>query len=339
VHRRQTPRLTWLILSIVLLCGCQPAPRVVEHHMLEFGTIIEITLVTDDLAGAERILGQIEERLHRYRSWWHAWEDSDLTRFNDDLRLRQRIPIPDSLAVLLELSKRYYDASGGLFNPAIGELIAAYGFHGETRNQAIIDELRASLPGMSDLLIENGHAQSRHPRLRLDLGGIAKGYAIGLIGDFLKRNGFGNFIVSAGGDLLVAGNRLGRPWRIGIQDPYAPGVIASLELTGDQSLFTSGNYQRRYLQGGQLVHHIIDPRDGLPSQGQSAATVLASDPVLADVAATVLMIDGSHNSVQLALSLGIEEYLIVTDSRDLLVTPAFAERLTIEPNWNLKIIK
>jgi len=238
VHRRKNYRPTWLILSIVLLSGCRPTPRVVEHHLLEFGTIIEITLVTDDLAGAERVLGEVEDRLRRYRSWWHAWEDSDLTRFNDGLRRRQRVPIPDSLAPLLDLSQRYYEASGGLFNPAIGELVAAYGFHGAERDQAGIDALRASLPGMSDLAIEDGHAQSRHPRLRLDLGGIAKGYAVGLIGEYLKRNGIGNFIVNAGGDMQIAGNRLGRPWRIGIQDPYAPGIIDSLDLAGDQSLFT-----------------------------------------------------------------------------------------------------
>ncbi|HMB72178.1 MAG TPA: FAD:protein FMN transferase, partial [Gammaproteobacteria bacterium] len=176
------------------------------------------------------------------------------------------------------------------------------------------------------------------PDLQIDLGGIAKGYAVGLIGDFLEANGIVDYIVNAGGDMLVSGNRLGRPWRIGIQDPYAPGVVASLEVEGRQSLFTSGNYRRRYLRGGTLAHHIIDPRDGEPARGQSSATVLVQDPVRADVAATVLMIDGMHNSRKLALSLGVEDFLVISESREIRVSGTLAEKLQVEPGWKVKII-
>lgn len=336
--RTQACRLAWLLLPLALLAGCEPRQQLVQQHLLEFGTLIDISLVSDDLVRAQALLQDIETRLQVYRSHWHAWEDSDLTRFNAALQRRGEARVPDSLARLLPLCRRYYDASGGLFNPALGKLIAAYGFHGAPPDPVAIAALQDDLPGMPDLVIDGDRAYSRHPDLQIDLGGIAKGYAIGLIGELLEEGGIDDYIVNAGGDLQVSGNRRGRPWRIGIQDPFAPGVIASLEIEGRYSLFTSGNYRRRYLRGGQLLHHIIDPRSGAPARGQSSATVLTRDPVLADVAATALMIDGIHNSRELALSLGITDYLIVGENREIRVTGSFAEKLQIANGWETQII-
>ncbi|MGD2172394.1 MAG: FAD:protein FMN transferase [Gammaproteobacteria bacterium] len=338
MHRTKNLRLTWLLLLAAILGGCQPRQQLVEQHLLEFGTIIQISLVTDDLPRAERLLEEIEARLHRYRSYWSSWEDSDLTRFNADLQQHREAPVPASLARLLRLCRDYYVASGGLFDPAIGKLISAWGFHGSPPNEAEIARLRADMPSMRDLEIDGDRAFSHHPDLEIDLGGIAKGYAIGLVGEFLDDNGIDDYIVNAGGDMLISGNKFGRPWRIGIQDPYAPGVVAGIEIAGRHSLFTSGNYRRRYLQGGELEHHIMDPRSGKPARGQSSATVLVDDPVRADVAATVLMIDGTHNSRKLALSLGVKNYLIVTESREIRVSGPFAEKLEIEPGWKVEII-
>ncbi len=246
--------------------------------------------------------------------------------------------IPPSLAPLLELSREYHRGSGGLFDPALGELIGAIGFHGEAADPARAESLKANPPSILDLVIDGRQARSNHERLQIDLGGIAKGYAIGLIASYLEQNGIENFIVNAGGDMQIAGNRFGRPWRIGIQNPIAPGTIASIELDGSYSLFTSGNYLRRYRRGEDFVHHIVDPRSGESSRGQSSATVLARDPVRADVAATVLMIDGMRKSAELALSLGIDDYLVVGAARDLLVSRSFADKLEISAPWQIQIV-
>lgn len=147
-----------------------------------------------------------------------------------------------------------------------------------------------------------------------------------------------SFIVNAGGDMQIAGDRFGRPWRLGIQNPFAPGVIASLELRGNYSLFTSGNYHRQYRRGERLTHHIIDPRSGESSRGQSSATVLVGDPVLADVAATVLMIDEIHKNGNLALSLGVTDFLLVSESRQLMASRSFYDKLKIDAPWPVKIV-
>lgn len=337
MHRKTRYWLIWLC-SLVLLASCERRQHLVQQALLEFGTIIEITLISDDLARAETLLGDIERQLKRQRAQWHAWEDSDLSRFNRQLQQQASAEIPASLAPLLQLSRAYHDASGGLFNPALGKLIAAYGFHGGEFDASTVAEIRADIPNMQDLQIDGNRASSRNPHLQIDLGGIAKGYAIGLIGDFLDRNGVLHYVINAGGDLLVSGNRFGRPWRIGIQNPFAPGVVASVELEGRHSLFTSGNYARQYRQGGELRHHIIDPRSGAPARGQSSATVLSDDPVRADVAATSLMIDGLRQPRELSRALKIDDFLIIGEAREILISRSFAQKTEILSRWPVTII-
>jgi len=337
VHRTTRYCLIWLCCA-ALLGGCERRQHLVQQHLLEFGTIIDITLISDDLPKAEKLLQEIEQQLLRQRAQWHAWEDSDLSRFNRQLQLHGSAEIPTSLAQLLDLSRSYYDASDGLFNPALGKLIAAYGFHDGNTDADAVAEIRRDIPDMHDLHIDGSSATSSNPQLQIDLGGIAKGYAIGLIGDYLERSGILHYVINAGGDLLVSGDRFGKPWRIGIQNPFAPGIVASVELEGKHSLFTSGNYARSYRQGGALRHHIIDPRSGAPARGQSSATVLVNDPVRADVAATALMIDGTRRPRELSRALGIDNYLIISETREILISRSFAQKVEITSRWPTTII-
>lgn len=337
MHRTTRYCLIWLCCA-ALLGGCERRQHLVQQHLLEFGTIIEITMLSDDLARAENLLAEIERQLRQQRKQWHAWEDSDLSRFNRSLQQYGSAEIPDSLTQLLELSRYYHDASDGLFNPALGELVAAYGFHDGNSDEAAVAKIRRDIPDMSDLRIEGNSASSSNPHLQIDLGGIAKGYAIGLIGDFLERYGIEHYVINAGGDLLVAGNRFGQPWRIGIQNPFAPGVVARLELEGRHSLFTSGNYARSYRRGDILRHHIIDPRTGAPARGQSSATVLGRDPVRADVAATALMVDGMRRPRELAKSLAIDDFMIISEAREILISRSFAQKVQILSRWPTTII-
>ena len=321
-----------------MLGGCERKDHLVEQHLLEFGTIIKITLIAQDLARAETLLVEIETRLKTYRNQWHAWEDSDLTRFNQALAKGENVPVPRSLQKLLQLSHQYHRATNGLFNPALGKLIAAYGFHGSNIDSASINLIKSNLPDMDDLEINAQVASSRNRHLQIDLGGIAKGYAIGLVGEFLDAHQITDYIVNAGGDLLISGSRFGKAWHIGIQNPYAPGVIAAIDIEGRYSLFTSGNYQRQYRQGGANTHHIIDPRSGNSSRGQSSATVLMRDPVRADVSATSLMVDGVNGHKLLSDTLEIDDYLIITESREILSSRSMAEKLEFTTNWPIKIV-
>ena len=179
MYRATTPRLISLFLLILIVSGCERRQHLVEQQLLEFGTIIKITMITNDLTRAEQLLTEIERRLRFQRNQWHAWEDSDLPRFNLALKQGSATEVPTSLARLLQLSRHYHDATGGLFNPALGKLVAAHGFHGSKPDREMIAEIKLDIPGMQDLRIESNSAVSNNPHLQIDLGGIAKGYAVG----------------------------------------------------------------------------------------------------------------------------------------------------------------
>ncbi|MFT4608692.1 MAG: thiamine biosynthesis lipoprotein [Gammaproteobacteria bacterium] len=320
------------------MSACNSQEQLVEQRILQFGTIIDITLIHADRDKAEAALTQIERQLLVYRKNWHAWEDGDLFRFNQALNDTNTATVPESLKKLLALSRQYYHQSQYLFNPALGRLINAYGFHGTSEpDTKTIDLIKADIPTMLDLTLslttKQQQAHSSNPHFQLDLGGIAKGFAIGLVADYLTDSGFEHFLINAGGDLYFSGNKFGKPWKIGIQNPFAPGAIAGVELVGDHSLFTSGNYQRYYQKAEKIVHHIIDPRTGDPSNHISSATVLSSDPVLSDVAATTLMIDGIDNHRSLAKSLGIKDYLIISEDKKIIITRSFAQKIEITSDW------
>ena len=327
------------IAALLLLNGCDNQAQLVEQRILQFGTIIDVSLVHSDRDEAEAALTEIEQQLLIFRKNWHAWEDGDLYRFNQTLAQSNTATIPESLDQLLALSQQYYHQSQQLFNPAIGKLINAYGFHGTAEpDYETIDMIMNNIPTMIDLKIQGRQAFISNPHFQLDLGGIAKGYAIGLIADYLTKTGFKDFLINAGGDLYFTGTKFGETWRVGIQNPFEPGAIASISLEGGHFLFTSGNYQRYYQQAGKIVHHIIDPRSGAPSKHISSATVLASDPVLADVAATTLMIDGIENHHSLAQSLGIKDYLIVSEDKKIIITRSLANKIDLSSDWPVTLV-
>ncbi len=323
-------RLSALLLAL-MLAACNGA-SVQQRQFLQFGTLIDISLSGIDDEQAEAALDAIEELLAQRNRQWHAWQDGDLRRFNQALARQpaEGVPIPDSLRRLVNESKRYYRLSGGLFNPAMGKLIAAWGFQGSDRpDPPAIRRLKNHPPTMEDLRIQNHRAWSEHPDLQLDFGAIAKGLAVQQAGELLRQRGIGNFIVNAGGDLLVSGRKAdGSPWVIGIEDPFAGGALATLPMGRGGALFTSGSYRRYVTDGqGKRRQHIIDPRNGEPGEGLRSATVLHPDPVAADVAATVLMLADPQRLPELQQRFGLEEFLVIGEDGAAWISPGWEETL------------
>ncbi len=319
-----------LLLTAWLLTGCERAPETEQLTFFAFGTLVEVTLYpagAHDLAALETRLQDELEVLHRS---WHAWEPGSLGRTNQLLALQGEFSAPPSVLPLIERGREMEALSGGLFNPALGKLIAAWGFHqdepaGPPPTQETLDSLLDNPPGMRDIERNGVRLRGTHPDLQLDFGGLAKGLAVARILELLGELGVEAAIFNAGGDLMTLGRPAGRPWRVGIRDPRG-GMLGGVELGPDEALFTSGDYERGYEWEGQRIHHVIDPRTGRPSQGVHAATVLHSDPALADAASTALMIAGPEAWPEAARRMGVDRALVLLDNR-IEATPAMAARL------------
>lgn len=328
----------WLLLCVVLcLQACADKPTEHRQTLYVFGTLVEITAYTENTTAFEEALNKLDLAFQAMHQDWHAWKgDGELIRLNRALARAESFPVSRDLGALLERGKSYSKQSDGLFNPGLGRLIGLWGFHQDELPQgpppaaAAIRDLVAAAPRMSDLQIEASVVSSDNRRLAIDLGAYAKGHALNLAITQLKAAGLNDAIVNAGGDLCAAGMHGERPWRIGIRHPQGTGVIASLELSGDECALTSGNYERYRQHEGIRYSHILDPRSGYPVEHIASATVINRDGGLADAAATALSVAGPDAWQRIAGQMGVEQVMLVDESGRVYLTPAMQARVRFE---------
>jgi len=270
---------------------------------------------------------------------WHAWHAGSLSRVNAMLAEGEPFAAAPSVLPLVKRGAELSRLSGGLFNPAIGKLVALWGFAGNEPpkgpppNDAAIRAILDQHPSMADIRIEGLKMQTRNPAVKLDFGAFAKGYAVDHAIAILREAGIQNAVVNAGGDLRAIGRHGDRPWRIGIRHPHKAGILASVEVEGDESVFTSGDYERYFDWQGTRYDHIIDPRTGYPAQGLSSVTVFARQADLADAAATALFVAGPkmEDWLPVARAMGITGVMLVDEKGGVQITPGIRERLHFEP--------
>ncbi|MGB5177792.1 MAG: FAD:protein FMN transferase [Gammaproteobacteria bacterium] len=339
----QLTRLGCLLL-ILGASGCgQQKDAVFHDQFFAFGTLIDITLYGVELPLAESVSGQIEQDFMNMHASWHAWQPGPLSSLNGQLSGPGAGTIAPSILPLLKEANRLSRLSEGLFNPVLGNLIALWGFHdnalpvGTLPDSTAIRELLDQAPSSNDIHIDGTLVTSRNPSVAYDLGGFAKGYAIDRAIDRLRESGIHNAIVNAGGDLRAIGQHGERPWRIGIRHPRENGILASIEISGDDSVFTSGDYERYFEVDGKRYHHILDPRTGYPAINTTSVTVIHSNAATADAATTALFVAGPDEWPSVALSMGIRHVMLIDNQGIIHMNPAMQSRIQLEPGINAEI--
>lgn len=293
-----------------------------------FGTWVDTTIMASP---SEALLAQqeIDQRMNQWHQRWHAWQTSELTALNDALQEGKIVQPEPDVAVMIRRSQKLSEEMDGLFNPALGQRIADWGFARTDMNTpapapAPVDP--KTLPTMADLQWTSAGLRSLNPHLRLDLGGIAKGYALDALLAGLKKRGISNALVNIGGDVGALGQHRNRPWLIGIENPDGDTALARLELFDGERVFTSGTYARHHATESGQAHHIIDPRTGAPAEGNIAVTVLGSDSMRLQAAGKALLITGS-NWPALAARLHLEEVLVINAAHGVEISAKMAKRL------------
>lgn len=324
-----------LVLALLALTGCGKEP-VYQQQAYVFGTLVEVTIYGEPETKAQAAAGQVLREFDRLHQTFHAWKPSPVTALNAAFAQGKSAAVPAEIAAAIAGATRYAQASGGTFNPAIGKLIALWGFQADDfkpvrPDPAEIRKLVAAQPAMSDITVENGHAASANPAVQIDFGGYAKGLALDLAVQELKIQGIRNALVNIGGNIIALGQRGERPWRVGIQHPRQPGAIAELDLHDGEAIGTSGDYQRYFELDGRRYCHIIDPRSGYPAQGMQAVTVLvpkgADAGVRSDVASKPIFIAGPDAWRQAAEKMGINAAMVIDAGGKISLTQAMAKRL------------
>lgn len=343
--RRRSAACALLTCLLLALTGCgRHSPEVYKTQLMTLGTIVDISLWNIDEPKAQQAVKAVEDVLNEIHVHWHAWEPGMLTDLNTRLAAGETVTVsPDDAAVLLR-TQELARAGEQLFNPAIGRLIGLWGFHsddpplGPPPSLERIQQLVDARPSMEDLVIDGTEVRSRNPLVQLDLGGSAKGYAVDKAIDALRALGIGNAIVNAGGGLHAIGAHGDRPWRVGIRNPAQPGIIASLEMGDNESVHTSGNYERFFDYQGKRYHHILDPRTGYPAEGVLSVTVVHPDGTLADAADDALFIAGPSGWKEVARRMGVTQVMLIDADMTVHITPQLADRLRMETDPPPKMV-
>ena len=333
-----------ILLLLLAASGCdEPKDPAFHDQFFAFGTLIEVSLYGVDPQSAESISKEIEQDVIDMHASWHAWQPSVLSSLNEQLSAPEPTAIEPSILPLLKEAGRLSQSSSGLFNPVIGKLIALWGFHdnalpvGTLPDSTAIKELLEQAPAVTDITIGDTLISSVNPSVAYDFGGFAKGYAIDRAIDHLRKSNIQNAIINAGGDLRAIGQHGDRPWRIGIRHPRENTILASIEVSGDASVFTSGDYERFFEVDGKRYHHIIDPRTGYPASSTTSVTVIHSDAATADAAATALFVAGPDQWLSTARNMGIRYVMLIDKQGTIHINPAMQSRIHFEPGLDAQI--
>lgn len=301
--------------SIYLICicmcggisGCVPreVPRVNKYRETQMlmGTIVHIDVC--------REAQNTESSKSAYKAAWErleniAWRMNVLDARSDVAKINTSTePVlvgPDTYAVLTHALK-YFRQTEGAFDITVWPLINLWKQSEKNNIFPTPEQIQKTLKmiGADNIqLLPNNFVKRVNSETQIDLGGIAKGYAVDEVARIFREHGVSNFFIDAGGDIYVGGqNCSGEPWRVGIRDPRDKSKIIDIVELTNGAVATSGNYEQYYTIENERWSHIIDPNSGYPQKDVVSSTVIAPSAMEADALATALCVLGGDSGTGL----------------------------------------
>ncbi len=327
-----------VMLSGMLLCGCTEKIHKETAEIYALDTIINLTAYGKNSADA---IDSAKAELTRLENLFSVTKtDSDISRIN----AAQGESVHVS-ADTFELIRAAVDASSitdGKFDITLCGVLKLWGFteaeHRVPTQKEIAAELKNS--GFGKIRLSTPDEVSLPKGMRLDTGGIAKGYIGDRLAAVMKNAGCDYGVISLGGNIRTLGTKPdGEPFVVGIQHPDSEGYFATLE-TGEVSVITSGAYQRYFEADGKIYHHILNPESGYPAESNiESVTIVGTDGALCDALSTAVFVGGSAYAEELRVALNSFEYVIMNTDGKVLVSSGLKDDFAASDSYgNLDII-
>ena len=249
-------------------------------------------------------------------------ESSEVSRLNQE----KDIKVSSDTLLLLEESKNIYDLTDGAFNVAVYPLMEAWGFAGgnfRVPEKSEIEDLTQIVNNPQIQCLREKSEVILGESTKIDLGGIAKGYAGDCLIEILKNNGVKSAMLNLGGNVAALGYKEdGTPWVVGINSPAGNGELLGKVSVTDKAVVTSGGYERFFEEEGIVYHHIIDPNTGYPAEsGVESVTIITEKGIYADALSTSLFVMGLEKATGLYKKSPVPfEFVLLTDEDKLYVT-------------------
>lgn len=300
---------------------------------MHMGTLVSITAVghTHDEANAAITAGFHEiKRLEQLLSTWIP--SSELSKVNAAAG-RNAVKVSLETMTVVRKALQIAEMTEGAFNIAVGPAIDAWNVSDKPRLPTA-EELAALKP-LVDLQdvhtdVSEGTIRLQKPGMRIDVGGIGKGYAADLVVTVMVKAGAVAGVVALSGDIKTFG-RLpdGRGFRVGIQHPRKEGeLLAEIDLQ-DEAISTAGDYERFFEKDGVRYHHILDPSTLQPARGCQSVSVIAKEGVWADGLDTGIFVLGAERGMELVEQLADVEAIIVDRDGRVLISSGLRDRVKL----------
>ena len=290
------------LLTLVLLVGAAPARADwMERTEAIMGTRCYVELWADDPVKGNDAIDAVMAELRRIDNLMsHYKPESQLSQINQYANERP-VQVDKELFDLIKLSTHYSQITEGAFDITYASVGDLYNYPRHIHPTE--EQIRQALPAVNwrNMLLDEEHHTVRfeHPGMRIDLGGIGKGYAVDRGIDILKARGIDRALVTAGGDSRIIGDRMGRPWLVAVRHPDNPNKVVTRIPLSDSAVSTSGDYERYFDEGGVRYHHIIDPRTGHSASKVRSATILAPTATQTDGMSKTAFVLGPEKALEI----------------------------------------
>ena len=283
------------------------------------GTVITVELWHEDDDLGKKQVDSIMGEMRRIDALMSSYKpDSELSAVNAGAA-KGPVTVSKELLEMIERALEYSDITSGAFDITY----ASAGQHYDYRNNKKPDKalLQAALPAINFRHVKIDKTASTveflHPGVRIDLGGIAKGYAVDRGMNMLQQAGVTTALISAGGDTRVSGKRWDRPWHIGIRNPRDEGSIVSMIPLENSAISTSGDYERYFVEDGVRYHHILDPKTGTSTHEILSSSIIGQSATDTDALSTSVFILGVEKGMQLIDSIADTEAVLIDNHGDM----------------------
>lgn len=303
----------WLLMALALLLISSAQAGWHREEVAMMGTRIRVEAWHDDAAVARQGIAAVLAEMRRIDAAMSPYKpDSELSRINARAA-REAVPVSAELLALIQRSLDFSELSQGAFDITFASVGHMYDYRQRQRPDA--DSVQQALPAIDyrHVVLDHTRGTIRFARegVRIDLGGIAKGYAVERGAEILRRLGIGYAEVNAGGDSRILGDHRGRPWMVGVRDPRDENkIIVQLPLI-DEAISTSGDYERYFDQDGVRYHHIINPGTGNAVSGVRSVSVIGPDGTSTDALSTSVFVMGVEKGLELIDSLPEYEAIVI----------------------------
>jgi thiamine biosynthesis lipoprotein len=288
-------------------------------------TVLAAGIGNESVQAVEAALDRMEEVDEKFHALNPA---SPLHAFN-----REGSPVADpEILHVVRAAQGISRKTDGAFDVTVAPLVDLWGFFGESPrlpNRLEVEDCLRRV-GYGSLVIDDDRLWSRDDATSIDLGAIAKGYAVGQAAETLRAHGVTSALIDAGGDVYALGRRDGELWKVGIRHPRGEDLLGYVEVE-DLAVMGSGDYERFFIEDGARYHHIIDPKTGYPATELSGIFVTCPDPMMADAWATALFVLGPDRALEIVeREPGLEAIMITVDGEPV-ISSGFGTALRAMP--------